>query len=1075
MSRRSCRWLARSRKERKRNSGNRGSLGASKDCSFKPRKTATGLALEYQDKAWADRLGFFETQAGAQGDLAMRKLGLLLLLAAMALPAFGARRVTVEQLQQLLLAAAGKPDEEVARQLTDLQLSERASTARLAQWKAELPGPKAQQALVALVDESAFLDLPAAELPVLGTPDFATQRRIMSAAVEYVSKTIPKLPNFFATRSTSSYEDTPQEHGLGRIEFTGYQPMHSVGNSAVTVLYREGKEIVDAGAATGKKAQPEAQGLTTWGVFGPILGTVLVDAAKSTLAWSHWEQTSAGPLAVFRYAVPREKSNYEVKFAVGRYVLRKLTGYHGELAIDPAGGAILRLTVEADTKTADAIDKADILVEYGPVEIGGKTYICPLKSVSISQAPVIHAALGYYFSGTFPGTRQTLLNDVAFGQYHLFRAEARILTGNGPEEAESSPAVTAEASAAEIPSAQQDAGLPATPAVPIGTGAASDQAPSAKESAAAVPAPMPPAEAPEISVAEASGLPESAQTTDTGVPQAGFVLRTTARLVDVGVVVRDKKGHPVTDLKREDFEILDDGDRQQIQFFTPPGGGSAESASPAGQQAGSTPAQPMFSNRREPGAGRGTEGNVTILLIDGSNLAFVDLNRARGEILRFLGSLAAGERVGLYAMKTQGYEVLLEPTGDRAQLEARLTQWTPSAQDQARAQSEERRNRQQFDTVHSKEDLAYVNGNSSEQPDSSASVDPELRDFGSNPGREALSILVGVARHLAAIPGHKNLVWVTSDNVLADWTDRAVSIQKGSKFIEKFALQAQEAMNEAHTSVYPLDASSLEAGGIGADIGTRNVLAVGRSDRDKATASLGDAAPGMKPGRATAAMQQDLHSIQGPMREVAEATGGRALRRAGDLAAELDGVVEDGLATYQLSFTPDVPADDKYHRLTVKFVTPRELTLRYRTGYLYPRDAATLKERFHEAVWQPVDVSEIALSADLAAASKGATLKLNIPANDLALAQQGELWTDRLDVFLVERDDAGQHAKVTGQTLGLRLKPATYQEMLRDGIPFDQTVDSTLQSGSVRIIVVDENSGRMGSVTVPAAALAAKH
>jgi hypothetical protein len=99
--------------------------------------------------------------------------------------------------------------------------------------------------------------------------------------------------------------------------------------------------------------------------------------------------------------------------------------------------------------------------------------------------------------------------------------------------------------------------------------------------------------------------------------------------VAVGGVGRDKKGHPVTDLKREDFEILDDGDRQQIQFFTPPGGGSAESASPAGQQAGSTPAQPMFSNRREPGAGQGSGGNFTILLIDGSNLAFVDLNRAR--------------------------------------------------------------------------------------------------------------------------------------------------------------------------------------------------------------------------------------------------------------------------------------------------------------------------------------------------------------------------------------------------------------------------------------------------------------
>ncbi|MDR3726530.1 MAG: VWA domain-containing protein [Terracidiphilus sp.] len=991
----------------------------------------------------------------------MRKL-LLLILAGMALPAFAARRVTVEQLQQVLASASVKPDEETARQLADLQLTERASSARLSLWKAELPGPKARQALVALVDLSAFLRPPAAEMPTLPAPDFATQRQIMFSAANYVSRIIPKLPNFFARRDTSSYEDTPTEHGIGHMDFAGYQPIHPVGTSSVTVLYRDGKEIVDTGAARGKKPQSQAEGLSTWGVFGPILGTVLVDAAKSTLAWSHWEQAAGGTLAVFRYAVPREKSNYEVKFVVGQYVFKELVGYHGEMAIDPASGAILRLALEADMKPDELIGRADILVEYGPVEIGGKTYICPLKSVSISLAQVVRKAAGFYYSGTFPGAKQTLLNDVAFGQYHLFRAEARILTGDRAEAENAPPAADG-----------KDSSLAAAPGEPQGT-----EVPAVEKAAQAIPAPAPAAILSEISVAEATGLPEAAapgtELPSTELLETGFVLHTTARLVDVVVVAQDKKGHPVTDLKREDFEIYDDGDRQRIQFFTPAGSGPAlEPATTPSRQSDPTAqtaneqARPTYSNRRgtEAGVKPETQGNLTILLIDGSNLAFPDLTRVRAEMLRFLGSLQAGERVGLYAMKTLGFEVLLEPTANRALLADKLRQWMPSAQDMARAQGEETRNRQQFETVRSLQDLANVNGNDSDEPDSAATVDPQLRDFGANPGKQALSILVGVARHLAAIPGHKNLVWVTSDNVLADWNDRAVSVDKGIKHIEESALLAQEAMNNAHASVYPLDASALEGGAIGASIKNRNV---------ELSPAAGTTPRNMQPGRITAAMQQDMHPIQGPMREVAEATGGRALRRAGDLAAELNGVVEDGRAAYQLSFTPDVPADNHYHRLTVKLTARRDVTLRYRTGYLYDRAADTLKERFREAVWQPADASEIALSANLAAAEKGSALKLNIAVPDLDLAQQGELWTDKLDIFLVERNDARMQAKVTGKTLGLRLKPATYQKLLREGIAFEQTVQTAPDAGSVRIVVVDENSGRMGSVTVPATALKSK-
>jgi hypothetical protein len=347
--------------------------------------------------------------------------------------------------------------------------------------------------------------------------------------------------------------------------------------------------------------------------------------------------------------------------------------------------------------------------------------------------------------------------------------------------------------------------------------------------------------------------------------------------------------------------------------------------------------------------------------------------------------------------------------------------------------------------------------------------------MGSNPERDVLSILPGLARHMAAIPGHKNLVWVSSDNVLADWSNQVVARQdKGNKFIDPLALRAQEALNEAHASIYPLDASQLEAGGVAADLGTRNVLAVGYSDRDKSLISLGDAFPGTKPGRQTAQMQQDTHPIQGAFRDLADATGGRAFRRSGGIANELDSVVDDGRATWLLTFTPDQPADDKYHSIKVRLNGMRDVTLHYRTGYQYNKEPATLKDRFRQAIWQPADVSEIALTARPVSASNGATVQLNIAATDLDLAQQSDLWSDKLDIFLVERDDAGLHAQVTGQQLGLHLKAATYQRLMREGVPFEVKVATKPDTGSVRIVAVDENSGRMGSVTIPAAMLASK-
>jgi VWFA-related protein len=682
-------------------------------------------------------------------------------------------------------------------------------------------------------------------------------------------------------------------------------------------------------------------------------------------------------------------------------------------------------------------------------------------------------------SSVVAGPQRTLLNDSVYSDFHMFRAEARLLAGNDvvggstpaalpTSDADSKPQETAELAQAAEPGA-----APATP--------------DAAQTQAVAPAPDP-----EIRDEEARSLPD-ANANASQPMAAGFTIQSVARLVDIAVVAVDKKGHPIRNLKQSDFEVLDNGHKQEVKFFTQ-AGEEAPTASPAAAAEPVTAAavEPVFSNSgaAEPQKDSGKpEASSTILLIDSSNLAFKDLSYARSEMMRFLRGLPANEPVGLYVLRSHDFQILAEETTDHALLEEKLSRWMPSAQDLQNAQQEEERNRQQFEEVHNVSDLSLVNGNTISDVDTirtASTLDPALRDWGSNPGRDAMLIMVGVARHLAAISGHKNLVWLSSDNALVDWSDQSESVEKGDKHIEPNTLRAQEAMNDAHVSVYPLDASQLEAGSIDASVQHRNVVLTQAAEESAGLGSSGksvgstssqngtDISLGrnLAPGRPMAEMQQDARPIQGAIRHLADATGGKVFRRSGGISDELKGVVEDGHAAYQLSFYPQGPADGQFHTITVNLTTYQKgVSLRYRTGYLYAKEPATLKERFQQAVWLPTDANQLALSAQPVAFQGGLRVKITIAASDLALQEESGRSTGNLDVFLVQRDDPDQKAQLEGRRLRLQLKPSTLQDLQKNGLQVERTVQLKPSVTSLRILVVDENSGRMGSITIPAASL----
>jgi len=375
----------------------------------------------------------------------MRKVLCLFFLFAIALPACSAEKVTVEQLEISLAAAHGKRDEDLAKKLGQMELGEQLNSQKLAKMEAELQGDKSRMALLAMADASAFLTLPAAEMSATAPPDAHTQNLILSKAAENLVASIHKLPDFFARQTTNRFHDlrvvrSSQDAIPNIYEHQAFRPLD---NFSDTVYYRDGKEVEEASEDQAKSKPRPRNGLVNWGVFGQLQRTVVTDIYKGKMEWGHWEQSATGPVAVFRYSIPKEKSNYIVNYCcIGLpneawHDFQSIPPFHGEIAIDAKTGAVYRLVIVTELSPDDPIFQADIMVEYEPVEIGGKMYVCPNKSVTITTAvsPVFGAdgcAGRAIQSDCIPPViyrpKDTAINDTVFDSYHVFRSEARIVT-----------------------------------------------------------------------------------------------------------------------------------------------------------------------------------------------------------------------------------------------------------------------------------------------------------------------------------------------------------------------------------------------------------------------------------------------------------------------------------------------------------------------------------------------------------------------------------------------------------------------------------------------------------------------
>jgi VWFA-related protein len=831
----------------------------------------------------------------------------------MTIPSLAAKRVTVAQLEQVLNAdrAEHKQDAEIARQILSIELSERLSDTTLDRLSKQFAsGSASAMALLLLADMSAFLELPPSELPPTPIPDDAIQQRVLDAAKRFAVETLPRLPNLLAMRTTFSFDNSPQEVTKG-----GYaQPLglHLVGSAKTEVSVRSEREKPPTGI--GAAPSQSTGGLSTWGEFGSTLLIILSDTAQGKITWSHWEQTSSGEVAVFRYEVPKNASHYEIDTPIehlqpnggssrwawaggGRAMtdtpstkmLRSKPGYQGLLWVEPATGDILRVSLVADMRGNPTFEHGAILVEYGPVKIADKVYICPVRSLALYSAhPNVDT--------TVKGATTEWLNENLFTGYHIFASTSRILAESTPSSAPVSAPSSADANAG-TPAANQSDQQTSNAAAPL------TQQPEQSLAESQPPKPaVPIASQNETEKAPLSAPEIASKTMPTGndphtqqalVPQSGPPrLVVNVNRVLVPVVVRDKQGRSINDLKKEDFKIFDNDKPRTLSGFTIENRGAVTASR---SSTGNISQVPNTANAASQVAA--LPARITVFLFDDLHLSAEQLPYVqRAGVKALEGALANSDMAGVVITSGKTNSGI---TRDRTKLQDAIMSLRPTTLYRSTSVDCPNIDYYQADLIKNKHDPTALQ-------------DAILQVLVCNPTTPAMAEQLAVLAASRVVTAGQQDVHVTFDTI-SEYVSRMANLPGERTLIlvspgfltitpEAFAAESRivELAAQSNVKISALDARGVYTSELTASDDTR-----GRSGQ-----SLVDL---------NELRRSSLRNADGVMRELTDGTGGTFFHNSNDLGAGFKGLTETPETVYVLEFPlENAKADGRYHELKVK-------------------------------------------------------------------------------------------------------------------------------------------------------------
>jgi VWFA-related protein len=556
-------------------------------------------------------------------------------------------------------------------------------------------------------------------------------------------------------------------------------------------------------------------------------------------------------------------------------------------------------------------------------------------------------------------------------------------------------------------------------------------------------------------------------------------LRIDTELVQIDVVVTDKQGKLVSDLKREDFQLLEDGKPQQLSHFSVGTAGrqatwlrTAPKPETNGKPISPLPSAPVF-----------TAGRYLVLAVDDLHLAAGNLMLAKQSLVKFLDQqtgasdqlalVTTSGGLGLYQQFTPDRDAMKRAVNRLSVRERKATsdfdvpritpyqaelieQNDPEALELA-VQELMREQQMQRQLAVS---TAQTRARGIVQQNTSVTV-------------TTLSTLENIIRGLRDLPGRKVIVLLSDGFLLGGFSN-------GRHFDVR---RITDAATRAGVVIYSLDTRGLIAMPGSLDASHR-----GFAD----TGSLGGARVRIE--------NSSIEAERDGMYALAKDTGGDAIFNNNDINAGLQKVLNDTETYYLLAFEPVVSyRDGRFRKIEVKLPSHPDLKVRTRKGYFAPDDKAVEKEARAIAKAEEKDKQKspeklardqqeaaaaqvreglgalyplrgipVEMTAHFINTSKeGASLDVvaHIDAAALRFNQVNDRHQAIVEMVGVVFDESGKSVETFGDKLAMNLKPASLENTLKNGILYTKQLKVKPGYYQVRFVVREDGIRQIGSVS----------
>ena len=526
-------------------------------------------------------------------------------------------------------------------------------------------------------------------------------------------------------------------------------------------------------------------------------------------------------------------------------------------------------------------------------------------------------------------------------------------------------------------------------------------------------------------------------------------VKISSALIQVDVTVTDKNGKIVTDLKPEEIEIYENGEKQTISNFSFISSSSATNQPPTKPNPKDKLAIPIPPTQIKPEQVKRT----IALVVDDLTLSFESTYYVQRALKKFIneqmqdGYLVAIIRTG------GGIGALQQFTSDKRQLLAAIekVRWNPSGNGKIGA-------------------FAPIEASPLEQLQSSgADISEEQlkaeKDFnqGANDFRAdifatgTLGAINYVVRGMKELPGRKSIMLLSDGFQL--FTENSDGFRDSSRILDSLR-QLVDLANRSSVIIYTMDARGLQTTSLTAadDVGELTADAVEQRLSNR---------------------RNELFNTQEGLVYLARETGGFPIINNNDLSGGIRKILDDQ-SYYLIGYAPDADTFDvktrRFNKLVVK-VKRKNTTVRYRSGFFGVSDEQikkptnqTPQQQIAEALTSPFAVNGISLRLNTLFgndAKNGSFVRsiMHVNTKDLTFTEEAD--GNRkvvFDVLAVGFGDNGIPTDQISKTYTLTVPPARYQKFVNEGFIYYFTFPIKKPGAyQMRVAIRDHASEKVGS------------